>query len=78
LFYGQITHREIRKPYPLYPLPLIKRKGKALKRGADAPLKTPHIINPAQGESKRGEASLTYNSPSLGKGGGKRRRVTKS
>jgi len=35
-----------------------------LKRGADAPLKHPHIIDPEQGELKRGEASLLYSSPS--------------
>jgi hypothetical protein len=29
-----------------------------LKRGADAPLKHPHIINPEHGELKRGGASL--------------------
>jgi len=37
---------------------LIRGRGKVLKRGADAPLKHPHIINPEQGELKRGEASL--------------------
>jgi len=39
-------------PSPI-PLPLDKGKGKILKRGADAPLKHPHIINLEQGELKR-------------------------
>jgi len=34
------------------PLPLDKERGKILKRGANAPLKHPHIISQEQGESK--------------------------
>jgi len=45
-------------PIPCIPFPLDEGKGKILKRGADALLKHSHIINPEQGESKRGFASL--------------------
>jgi len=49
-------------PHPLYPLPLVK--GKIFIEGL-AHLRHPHIINPQQGESKRGEASLfLFPSPS--------------
>jgi len=43
-------------PSPFIPLPLSKGKGEILKRGANAPLRHPYIINPEQGESKRGAA----------------------
>jgi len=50
-----------RRVFDLCPLPLIKGKGKILKRGAVAPLRHPYIINPEQEESKGGEASLIPN-----------------
>ena len=39
-----------------FPLFLNKERGIYYRRGADAPLKHPGIINLEQGESKRGEA----------------------
>ncbi len=44
---------------PLSPSPYQGEGGDFLKRGADAPLKHPSIINRSWGESRRGEASLT-------------------
>ena len=32
------------QPYPLYPLPLGKGKGRRFERGADAPLRHPAIL----------------------------------
>ena len=49
----------IRKPYPLYPLPLIKGKGKTLKRGADAPLKHPTLLTQRK-ESQREASPLLH------------------
>jgi len=44
-------------PIPCFPFPLMRGRGKILKRGAVAPLRHPYIVNQEKGESKRGEAS---------------------
>jgi hypothetical protein len=51
---GNLTPRRV---FDLFPPLLNEERGKIFVRGADAPLKHPGIINPEQGESKRGEAS---------------------